>query len=91
MGYLEVKCGGKEGLRYGSEAVKSFEHWLKRVPGFREALFSRHQKKEDMSSARIGEYVRLAIESVEKKTGDESYYAVDQAKDSSFMVWSRVQ
>ena len=62
---------GKQGVIYGSEAVKSFEHWLKRVPGFREALFARNQKKEDMRSARIGEAVRLAIESVEKKNRPE--------------------
>ena len=59
--------GGKQEVRYGSEAVKSFEHWLKRVPGFREAVASIQQKREEMRSARIGEYLKIAIESVEKK------------------------
>ena len=67
MGHLEVKCGEKQGVRYGSEAVKSFENWLKRVPGFREAVVARQQKKEEMRSPKMGEYLKIAIESVEKK------------------------
>ena len=41
LGYLEVKCGVKQEVRYGSELVKDFENWLKRIPGFREALNTR--------------------------------------------------
>ena len=71
LGHLEVKCRGKQGVRYGSEAVKSFEHWLKRIPGFREGLIARNQNKEDLRSARIGEDVKIAIESVEKNNRPE--------------------
>ena len=67
LGHLEFKCRGKQGVRYWSEAVKSFKHWLKRVPGFREAVAARQQKKEEMRFARIGEFLKIAIESVEKK------------------------
>ena len=45
LGHLEVKCGEKQGVSYGSEVVRSFENWLKRVPGFREAVNARQQKK----------------------------------------------
>ena len=67
LGHLEVKCGEKQGVRYGSEAVRSFENFLKRVPWFREAVNARQQKKEEMRSAKIGEYLKIAIETVEKK------------------------
>ena len=66
LGHLEVKCE-KQGVRYRSETVRSFENWLKRVPGFREAVNARQQKKEEMRSAKIGEYLKIAIETVEKK------------------------
>ena len=61
LGHLEVKCGVKQEVRYGSELVKDFENWLKRIPGFREALNTRQQKKEEMRSAKIGEYLKIAI------------------------------
>ena len=47
--------------------MKSFENWLKRIPGFREQLKSRQQNKENMRASAIGEYVKLAIESAETK------------------------
>ena len=43
-----VKCLGKEGGRYGSEAVKSFENWILRVDGYREAVIKRKEKEEKM-------------------------------------------
>ena len=61
LGHLVVKCGEKDGVRYGSEAVRSFENWLKRVPGFREAVNARQQKKEEMRSAKIGEYLKIQL------------------------------
>ena len=72
LGHLEVKCSSKEGVRYGNEAVRSFENWFKRVSGFKEALAARNQRKEDIRSAKIREAVRLAIESVEKKNRPEA-------------------
>ena len=35
---------GKQGVRNGSEAVRSFKHWIKRVPGFREAVNVKQKK-----------------------------------------------
>ena len=46
LGHMEKKCNGKEGVRYGSEAVKSFKIWLKRVPGFRESIELRKKKRD---------------------------------------------
>ena len=46
LGHLEIKWGDKEGVRYGNEAVKSFENWLKRINGFREALMARTRRKK---------------------------------------------
>ena len=46
LDHLEVKCGVKQEVRYGSELVKDFENWLKRVPGFREAVNIRQQRKK---------------------------------------------
>ena len=42
--------------------MKSFENWLKRIPGFREQLKARQQKEKDMRATTIGEYVKIAIE-----------------------------
>ena len=44
LGHIEVKFCGKDGNRYGSAAVKSFEYFLKRIPGFKEQL--EYRKKE---------------------------------------------
>ena len=71
LGHLQVKCGEKQGVRYWSEAVRSFENWIKRVPGFREAVNARQQKKEKVRSAKIGEYLEIAIETVDKITDRE--------------------
>ena len=46
--------------------MKTFENWLKRIPGFREQLNARQQKKEDMRATKIGEYVKIVIETVDK-------------------------
>ena len=54
--------------RYESELVRSFENWLKRVTGFREAVNARQQKKEEMRSAKIGEYLKIGIETIDKKS-----------------------
>ena len=67
LGHLEVKCTVKEEVRYGLEIVKTFKNWLKRIPGFREQLKARQQQRENMRATAIGEYVKLAIESAEKK------------------------
>ena len=32
LGHIEAKFSGKEGVRYGSEALKTCEIWIKRVP-----------------------------------------------------------
>ena len=49
LGHIEAKCSGKEGVRYRSEAVKSFEIWIKRVPGFREMIELRRKKRDEIS------------------------------------------
>ena len=49
IGHMEVKCRG-ENVRYGLEAIRSFEHWVKRMPAFKQA-------NKDRISAKIGEYV----------------------------------
>ena len=67
LGHLEVKCTVKEGVRYGPEVLKSFENWLKRIPGFRDQLKIRQQNEKNLRASAIGEYVRIAIESVEVK------------------------
>ena len=66
LGHIEVKSRDKNGVRYVTKAVKSFEHWIRRIPGLRGAMMA-NQKKEDMRSAKIGEYVEIALESVKKK------------------------
>ena len=45
-GHLEVKCNGKEGVRYRSEAVRLFENWLKRESEFREAVLAKERKRK---------------------------------------------
>ena len=71
IGQMEAKCRG-ENVRYGVEAVKSLEHWGKRMPVFKQALLIRNQAKEDRRSAKIGEYVKIVIESVESKSKPEA-------------------
>ena len=67
LGHLEVKCTVKEGVRYGLEVLKTFENWLKRIPGFRDQLKARQQKKDDIRATKIGEYVKIVIETADKK------------------------
>ena len=71
LGPIEVKCGSREGDRYEVDDIRSFDNWITRIPGFRGALTARNQKKAEMMSAKIGEYVKIAIESVEKKKRPE--------------------
>ena len=71
IGHMKVKCRG-EGVRYGLESVRSFKHWVKRMPAFKEALFIRNQAKEDRKLAKIDEYVKITIESVESKSNPEA-------------------
>ena len=59
-----MKC--KESVRYDSEAVKSFEHWLKRIHGFREAVIARNKKKK-INVENLAEAMRVVIETKEKK------------------------
>ena len=49
---MEVKCSGKEGVRYGSEAVILFENWLKRVSGFRKAVIARENRWKKLGGKR---------------------------------------
>ena len=65
LGHLKVICS--EGVRYGSETVRSFENWLKRVSGFREALVVRNKIRDGNRAGHIRKAVRLVIENVEKK------------------------
>ena len=48
LGHIEVICCGKNSSRYGSEAVKSFEYFLKRIPGFKEQLEYRRKKRDEI-------------------------------------------
>ena len=64
MGHNEVKC--KESVRYDSEAVKSFEHWLRRINGFSESVIARNNK-EKINVENLAEAMRVAIETKEKK------------------------
>ena len=47
MGHLEVKYKGKEGARYERETVRLFENYLKRIGGFKEAVWAREKKKRE--------------------------------------------
>ena len=54
LGHQEVKCK-REGVRYDPEVVKSFEHWLRRINGFREKVIARNKKQiEEMKVATVG-------------------------------------
>ena len=76
MGHLKVKCPK---LEYGEEDVKKFENYLKRIGGFKEALWARKKKnkeenekieikKEEIRASKFAEALRLALESKENKT-----------------------
>ena len=47
LGHLEAKCKGKEGARYERETVRLFENYLKRIGGFKEAVWARQKKKRE--------------------------------------------
>ena len=67
LGHIEVKCSSLEGLRYERQIVKSFENWLKRITGFREAVQHRNMKKDEKQVIQITETVKTIIEGIEKK------------------------
>ena len=67
LGHMEVKCCGKEDVRYGSEGVWSFKNWKKRVSGFREAVVARENKNEEIRAGMFSEAMILAMESKEQK------------------------
>ena len=60
-----------------------------RVPGFREAVNARQQKKEEMRSAKIGEYLKIAIETAEKKNKPGA--TTQLTKPRLPPLWSRQQ
>ena len=68
MGHIENKCSEKEGIRYESEAVKSFEISLKRVPGFRDMLELKGKKRDEIRLGQIAEAVKVAVKTIEKKS-----------------------
>ena len=67
LGHIEAKCTGKEGVRYGSEAVKSFEIWIKRV----KMIELRRKKRDEIRLGWLAEAVRVAVETIEKKSRPE--------------------
>ena len=71
LGPMEAKCTGKEGVRYRSDAVKSFEIWLKREPRFREMIELRRKKRDEIWLGQIAESVKVGVEAIEKKGGPE--------------------
>ena len=87
LGHIEVKCGSREGDRYEVDVVRSFENWIKRIPALRVALIARNQNKVDIISAKIGEYVKIAIESAEKKNRPE-VKATQLMKPRTPPLWS---
>ena len=71
LGHMEAKCNRKEGVRYGSKAVKSFYIWLKRLPGFRESIELKRKKRDEIRLGQIAEAVKVAVETIEKKNRPE--------------------
>ena len=76
LGHMKAKCSK---IGYSDEDVKKFENYLKRIGGFKEALWARDKKnreenekielkKEEIRGSKFAEVVRLALESKEKKT-----------------------
>ena len=58
------------------------------MPAFKQALLIRNQAKEDRRSVKIGEYVKIAIESVEsqKPKAKSRDNTVSESKTSTIMV-----
>ena len=56
LGHQKVKCRDD---RYDSEVVKSFEHWLRRINGFREKVIARN-KKEKINVENLAEAMKVA-------------------------------
>ena len=91
LGHIEVKYSSREGERYEADAVRSFENQIKRNPAFRGALTTRNQKKADMMSEKIGEYFKIAVESMEKKNRPEVKTAqLMKPRNTSMVVWTRI-
>ena len=76
LGHMKAKCPK---IGYGDEDVKKFENYLKRIGGFKEALWARDKKnkeenekiklkKEEIRASKFAEAVRLALESKKNKT-----------------------
>ena len=54
LGHQEVKYRG-EGVSYYPKVVKSFEHWIRRLNGFREKVNARNKKQiEEMKVTTVG-------------------------------------
>ena len=68
LGPLEVKCSGKDKVRYRSEAVRLFESWLKRIKGFREAVIA----KQAMKAGKFAEALKIVLENKESKFKTET-------------------
>ena len=85
VGHLEVKCCGKEEVRYGSEAVRNFENWLKRVNRFREALEARRKERDEIRLGQIAEAVKVAVDKRKVEQTCGNHYIASQAKVSSIM------
>ena len=70
IGHMKVKCPK---LEYGEEDVKKFERYLKRIGGFKEALWARKKKKteedesidikmEEIRANKFAQAIKLALE-----------------------------
>ena len=70
MGHLKVKCPK---LEYGEEDMNKFEVYLKRIGGFKEALWARKKKnkeenekieikKEEIRASKFAEVIKLVLE-----------------------------
>ena len=73
---MKAKCPK---IAFGDEDVKKFETYLKRIGGFKEALWERYKKnreeyekielkKEEIRASNFAEAIKLALEGKEGKT-----------------------
>ena len=71
LGYLEVKCNGKEGARYERKTVTLLDNYLKRIGGLKEAVWTREKKKreenETVMDKRIAEVIKIVMDRKEDK------------------------